>query len=115
MADELAAVVMAGGLGTRMKSAIPKHLHTLLGRRMVDWVICAARDAGVGRVVLVASPETRDLFDGVEVAAAATGAAEAGLVARTGPCRWKTGQKKEGRGLMGRPSAGPGGAAGEVS
>ena len=38
---------MAGGLGTRMKSATPKHLHPLLGRRMVDWVIEAARDAGV--------------------------------------------------------------------
>jgi bifunctional UDP-N-acetylglucosamine pyrophosphorylase / glucosamine-1-phosphate N-acetyltransferase len=68
MADELAAVVMAGGLGTRMKSATPKHLHPLLGRRMVDWVIEAARAAGVARLVVVASPSTRDLFDGVEVA-----------------------------------------------
>jgi bifunctional UDP-N-acetylglucosamine pyrophosphorylase/glucosamine-1-phosphate N-acetyltransferase len=67
MAD-LAAVVMAGGLGTRMKSATPKHLHPLLGRRLVDWVIAAARDAGVERVVVVASPDTRDLYDGVEVA-----------------------------------------------
>ena len=39
----LAAVVMAGGLGTRMRSAVPKHLHPILGRRMVDWVIDAAR------------------------------------------------------------------------
>jgi bifunctional UDP-N-acetylglucosamine pyrophosphorylase/glucosamine-1-phosphate N-acetyltransferase len=68
MADELAAVVMAGGLGTRMKSAMPKHLHALLGRRMVDWVIAAARDAGVRRVVVVASPDTAALFDGLEVA-----------------------------------------------
>ena len=68
MADDLAAVVMAGGLGTRMKSATPKHLHPLLGRRMVDWVIGAARDAGVTRVVLVASPESADAFDGIEVA-----------------------------------------------
>ncbi|HXH96360.1 MAG TPA: NTP transferase domain-containing protein, partial [Gaiellaceae bacterium] len=68
MADELAAVVMAGGLGTRMKSATPKHLYTLLGRRMVDWVIGAAREAGAGRVVVVTSPDTRDLYDGVEVA-----------------------------------------------
>ncbi len=68
MADELAAVVMAGGLGTRMRSATPKHLHPLLGRRMVDWVIAAARDAGVERLVVVASPDTRELFDGVEVA-----------------------------------------------
>ncbi len=68
MSDELAAVVMAGGMGTRMKSATPKHLHALLGRRMVDWVIAAARDAGVRRVVVVASPDTAELYDGVEVA-----------------------------------------------
>jgi bifunctional UDP-N-acetylglucosamine pyrophosphorylase/glucosamine-1-phosphate N-acetyltransferase len=68
MANDLAAVVMAGGLGTRMKSATPKHLHPLLGLRMVDWVIRAAQDAGVERVVVVASPETADAFDGLEVA-----------------------------------------------
>src|SRR5436305_7541932 len=68
MADGLAAVVMAGGLGTRMKSAIPKHLHPLLGRRMVDWVIAAAREAGVERVVVVASPDSAESFDGVDVA-----------------------------------------------
>src|SRR5579862_492394 len=68
MADDLAAVVMAGGLGTRMKSAVPKHLHPLLGRRMVDWVIAAARDAGVTRVVVVASPDSAGLYDGLEVA-----------------------------------------------
>jgi len=68
MADELAAVVMAGGLGTRMKSATPKHLHPLLGRRMVDWVVRAAQDAGVARVVVVASADTAPLYDGVEVA-----------------------------------------------
>lgn len=58
---------MAGGIGTRMKSATPKHLHPLLGRRLVDWVVAAAREAGVGRVVVVASPDTRELYDGVEV------------------------------------------------
>jgi bifunctional UDP-N-acetylglucosamine pyrophosphorylase/glucosamine-1-phosphate N-acetyltransferase len=67
MADELAAVVMAAGIGTRMKSATPKHLHPLLGRRMVDWVVDAGLGAGVGRIVVVASPQTRDLLDGVEV------------------------------------------------
>jgi bifunctional UDP-N-acetylglucosamine pyrophosphorylase/glucosamine-1-phosphate N-acetyltransferase len=68
MAKPLAAVVMAGGIGTRMKSATPKHLHPLLGRRMVDWVVEAARGAGVERVVVVASPATRELYDGLEVA-----------------------------------------------
>ena len=59
---------MAGGIGTRMKSATPKHLHPLLGRRMVDWVVEAARGAGVERIVVVASPATGDLFDGVDIA-----------------------------------------------
>src|SRR5947208_7581905 len=68
MADELAAVVMAAGIGTRMKSATPKHLHPILGRRMVDWVVDAARGAGVERIVVVASPQTSDLLEGVEVA-----------------------------------------------
>jgi bifunctional UDP-N-acetylglucosamine pyrophosphorylase/glucosamine-1-phosphate N-acetyltransferase len=68
MAADLAAVVMAGGLGTRMKSATPKHLHPLLGRRMVDWVIAAARDAEIERIVVVASPDTAASFDGIEVA-----------------------------------------------
>jgi bifunctional UDP-N-acetylglucosamine pyrophosphorylase/glucosamine-1-phosphate N-acetyltransferase len=51
-----------------MKSATPKHLHPLLGRRMVDWVIGAARASGADRIVVVASPDTAALFDGVEVA-----------------------------------------------
>ena len=51
-----------------MKSATPKHLHPLLGRRMVDWVVEAARGAGVGRIVVVASPSTRELYEGLEVA-----------------------------------------------
>jgi bifunctional UDP-N-acetylglucosamine pyrophosphorylase/glucosamine-1-phosphate N-acetyltransferase len=59
---------MAGGLGTRMKSATPKHLHPLLGRRMVDWVVQAARDAGIARVLVVASPDTASSFADVEVA-----------------------------------------------
>jgi bifunctional UDP-N-acetylglucosamine pyrophosphorylase / glucosamine-1-phosphate N-acetyltransferase len=68
MADELAAVVMAAGIGTRMKSATPKHLHPILGKRMVDWVVDAARDAGVERLVVVTQPQTSELFEGIEVA-----------------------------------------------
>jgi bifunctional UDP-N-acetylglucosamine pyrophosphorylase/glucosamine-1-phosphate N-acetyltransferase len=64
----LAAVVMAAGLGTRMKSATPKHLHPLLGKRVVDWVLDAAREAGVERLVVVASPGTESAFEGLEVA-----------------------------------------------
>jgi bifunctional UDP-N-acetylglucosamine pyrophosphorylase / glucosamine-1-phosphate N-acetyltransferase len=64
----LSAVVMAAGLGTRMRSATPKHLHALLGRRMVDWVIAVAHEAGADPVVVVTSPDARDAFDGTPVA-----------------------------------------------
>ena len=65
---KLAAVVMAGGLGTRMRSAVPKHLHPILGRRMVDWVLEAARPLDPERVLMIASPATRDAYGEVEVA-----------------------------------------------
>ena len=68
MTTELAAVVMAGGLSTRMRSQTPKHLHPLLGRRLIDWTIEAARGVSPARLVVVASPETHDAYDGVEVA-----------------------------------------------
>jgi bifunctional UDP-N-acetylglucosamine pyrophosphorylase/glucosamine-1-phosphate N-acetyltransferase len=68
MSQDLAAVVMAAGLGTRMRSATPKHLHPLLGRRMVDWVVEAARPVGAEPLVVVTSEQQRDAFDGVAVA-----------------------------------------------
>ncbi len=60
----LAAVVMAAGLGTRMKSARPKHLHEVLGRRLIDWVVEAATPLRTSPFVVVCSPETRDALDG---------------------------------------------------
>ena len=65
---DLAAVVLAGGLGTRMRSDTPKHLHPILGRRMVDWVLQATRALEPGKLVVVTSPDTQDAFDDVEVA-----------------------------------------------
>jgi bifunctional UDP-N-acetylglucosamine pyrophosphorylase/glucosamine-1-phosphate N-acetyltransferase len=63
-----AAVVMAGGLGTRMNSGVPKHLHPILGRRMVDWVLAAARPLAPSPLVVIASPDSRDAFGDVAVA-----------------------------------------------
>jgi bifunctional UDP-N-acetylglucosamine pyrophosphorylase/glucosamine-1-phosphate N-acetyltransferase len=68
MPSQTAAVVMAGGLGTRMRSATPKHLHPLVGRRMVDWVIDVARALRPDRLVVVTSPELAGAYEGVEVA-----------------------------------------------
>src|SRR5207245_7907211 len=68
LTGRLAAVVMAAGQGTRMKSATPKHLHPLLGRRLADWAVEAVRPLGVKPLVVVASPAAADAFDGVIVA-----------------------------------------------
>jgi bifunctional UDP-N-acetylglucosamine pyrophosphorylase / glucosamine-1-phosphate N-acetyltransferase len=68
MNADLAAVVLAGGLGTRMKSATAKHLHPLLGRRLIDWVVEAVRPLAAGPLVVVVSPDAADAFNGVDVA-----------------------------------------------
>src|SRR4051794_9877536 len=45
--------IMAAGLGTRMKSELPKVLHRIAGRPMLHWVVTAARAAGAERVVAI--------------------------------------------------------------
>jgi bifunctional UDP-N-acetylglucosamine pyrophosphorylase/glucosamine-1-phosphate N-acetyltransferase len=51
-----------------MRSSVPKHLHPLLGRRVIDWVIDAAREAGADPIVVVASPDSVDAYEGMRVA-----------------------------------------------
>jgi bifunctional UDP-N-acetylglucosamine pyrophosphorylase / glucosamine-1-phosphate N-acetyltransferase len=51
--DTVAALVLAAGKGTRMKSELVKVLHPLAGRPMIDWPVEAAREAGASMVVLV--------------------------------------------------------------
>jgi bifunctional UDP-N-acetylglucosamine pyrophosphorylase / glucosamine-1-phosphate N-acetyltransferase len=48
-----AAVILAAGQGTRMKSPTPKVLHTVGGRALVDHAIDAAQGAGCERIVVV--------------------------------------------------------------
>ncbi len=58
--SERAAVILAAGQGTRMKSATPKVLHRIGGRTMLDWAIDAVLGLGCARVVVVVgahSPE----------------------------------------------------------
>ncbi len=51
--SDLMAVILAAGKGTRMKSAMPKVLHQVGGRPMVQHVLHAADEAGVGKSVVV--------------------------------------------------------------
>lgn len=47
------AIILAAGKSTRMKSALPKVLHNVCGRPMIEYVLDAARSAGVTRIVAV--------------------------------------------------------------
>jgi bifunctional UDP-N-acetylglucosamine pyrophosphorylase/glucosamine-1-phosphate N-acetyltransferase len=51
-----AAIILAAGAGTRMKSALPKVLHKVAGLPLLGHVIAALRGAGVDRIVVVTSP-----------------------------------------------------------
>ncbi|MFN2617465.1 MAG: bifunctional UDP-N-acetylglucosamine diphosphorylase/glucosamine-1-phosphate N-acetyltransferase GlmU [Thermoleophilaceae bacterium] len=71
MAEQFTALIMAAGHGTRMHSELPKVLHPVCGKPMVEWVIDAARSAGAARVVCVTRPGDgvgEHLPDSVEVA-----------------------------------------------
>jgi len=51
------AIILAAGLGTRMRSRIPKVLHTLGGRPMLAWSLEACRQAGGRTPHVVIGPE----------------------------------------------------------
>lgn len=62
-----AALILAAGEGTRMKSELPKVAHRILGVPMVKLVVDAARAAGAGQVVVVTgfgAEEVRELIPG---------------------------------------------------
>jgi bifunctional UDP-N-acetylglucosamine pyrophosphorylase/glucosamine-1-phosphate N-acetyltransferase len=52
-----AAIILAAGKGTRMRSDMPKVMHALAGTPMLGHVITTARSAGLSPLSLVISPE----------------------------------------------------------
>ena len=86
-----AAVILAAGQGTRMKSPIPKVLHKVGGRSHLDRMIDTVQAAGCEKVVVVVgthSPAVRELVekrlgkDAVAVQTEPKGTAHAVLAAR---------------------------------
>jgi bifunctional UDP-N-acetylglucosamine pyrophosphorylase/glucosamine-1-phosphate N-acetyltransferase len=51
-----AAVILAAGKGTRMKSAMPKVLHPIAGRPMIGHVLASLEPLGCARVAVVVGP-----------------------------------------------------------
>ncbi len=56
-------MILAAGLGTRMKSRLPKVLHPICGRPMLAYVIDAARAATGERPLVVYSPQTEQICE----------------------------------------------------
>ena len=50
---EFTSIILAAGMGTRMKSDMPKVLHKVCGKELVRWVIDASKKAGAKKVVTV--------------------------------------------------------------
>jgi bifunctional UDP-N-acetylglucosamine pyrophosphorylase / glucosamine-1-phosphate N-acetyltransferase len=62
-----AAIILAAGKGTRMKSDLVKVMHSLGGCPMIEYPVAAAREAGASRIVIVAghqSEKVREYFSG---------------------------------------------------
>ncbi|MEM6626906.1 MAG: bifunctional UDP-N-acetylglucosamine diphosphorylase/glucosamine-1-phosphate N-acetyltransferase GlmU [Pseudomonadota bacterium] len=58
-----AAVVLAAGKGTRMKSDLPKVLHSVGGRAMLSWTQALADELGCDQTVVVVGPEASEVQD----------------------------------------------------
>jgi bifunctional UDP-N-acetylglucosamine pyrophosphorylase/glucosamine-1-phosphate N-acetyltransferase len=55
--SDFAALILAAGKSTRMKSKLPKPLHPLCGKALSRHVIDACRGAGIGRIITVVGHE----------------------------------------------------------
>jgi bifunctional UDP-N-acetylglucosamine pyrophosphorylase/glucosamine-1-phosphate N-acetyltransferase len=58
-----AGIILAAGIGKRMKSARPKVMHAVAGRPILGHVIAATREAGVERIVVVTSANGQEARD----------------------------------------------------
>jgi bifunctional UDP-N-acetylglucosamine pyrophosphorylase/glucosamine-1-phosphate N-acetyltransferase len=61
-----AAIILAAGKSTRMKSTKSKVLHDLAGRRLIEWVRACAVEAGCERIICVVGDANTDVRDAAE-------------------------------------------------
>lgn len=59
----LTSIILAAGQGTRMKSKLPKVLHPLLGRPMLQYIVDAANKVGSSRTIVVVGFEGQQVID----------------------------------------------------
>ena len=63
---ETAAIILAAGAGTRMKSEKPKVAHEVLDKPLVNWVVDAAEQAGIAKIVAVVGHKREQVIPLVE-------------------------------------------------
>ena len=66
---EKVAIILAAGVSSRMKTALPKVLHEICGRAMLACVLDACREAGIARMYVVVGyggEKVRQRFGGAE-------------------------------------------------
>jgi len=63
MKGDVAAIILAAGKGTRMKSGLVKVMHEIGGRPMISWSVRAAKAAGAGCVAVVAGHQAEKVKD----------------------------------------------------
>ena len=61
MSNQRAAVILAAGKSTRMKSKYSKVLHQVGGRSMLSWTASLAETAGVTRIICVVGEDNEDV------------------------------------------------------
>ncbi len=88
--EDFSVVILAAGRGTRMRSALPKALHSVAGVPMVRLLCDLASEAGAGQIIVVAAPATEQqvvaaVGEGVDVAVQSEprGTGHAALAARS--------------------------------
>lgn len=64
------SLILAAGLGTRMKSAMPKVMHAIAARPMVAHVAATACEAGAERLAVVIGPEMESVSEALRAAPA---------------------------------------------
>jgi bifunctional UDP-N-acetylglucosamine pyrophosphorylase/glucosamine-1-phosphate N-acetyltransferase len=66
MSAPRAVVILAAGQGTRMRSSLPKVLHRVGGRAMIDWSLNVAEQFGADRRIVVVGPHAPEVRAHVE-------------------------------------------------
>ena len=64
--DNITAVILAAGQGTRMKSSWPKVLHQILGRPMIAYLLDTIKEAGVEDIVVVVGHQAEAVKDALK-------------------------------------------------